>query len=1019
MAAHGNVSRSPRPASCGQQSGCAAKIFEAIRAAIAAAWPPGLRDEHARDTSHRFVLAGSPWEPHSDADTAAARRLVTAVVEAVLRVGFNVVACVHLQGGSGAGAQGAAAHEGAPHAVSSASASAPADRPSQSIPDTWIFQHALDPDLVPMPSFSRNDMQPLVCCAVDSADSLSLHAGPAELAESLASDLAAVWPQGVRLVAGSTPTIRFNGAPWRGIGEDSVHCRRLLLAVIASMARSGRRLVASAQISAVWSTPSLVFEASSDPPPRSSRSAARLCAVSLVETATLRLIPAHDATDDAADSSGDGPHTHAAARAVDAALAACGISASKSHFVGVPEWSLKAMDWTASGAPAAAARGLVLSLLEAMHAAGWRIVASCRVTSRADQCDTLVFGRSAKARKQTKKKLMTLIDRAVARQTNKRDTAAASDAEVTGHALHALVLSLSHGLESLRRQLHEQHAAGEALRADLAARTDANAALRNSNDALRTQNEELRRTFAALEAEESVQLECAAELQARVGSLETLAERLQVLVEPVSQPSPEPPAAPAHPAVVMLPMRFNAGATNLWDRLPDDVRTKIMDASDHLTKIVNGLLHPLEVKKMPKNLAVALWLDVIKTEWPGDLRKLPPPPSGYIEYDIRTRSMLMRLRELGVLNPNGLNYSALLHRWDDLAVWDNDSSKAMIAALSGRIDILSDLFDGPRPPEFSYDLFACSLAAAQFDTFVWLAKLKQRRYPNFDIPPYMFDKEIHALLRNPFRNAIVCETRIMVLLCPEFLGHTTFEKLGEASDLVTLKIAHKHFGGSHDFSKISYRTLETLEWAHSHGFIRDVVATTRDISRWARDVKVAQWARKHLGAVFDKTHLSSMSSPDNTSMILWMLAQLGNRVDDDIILTLISNVSVWPMNVLIARDPTLAARTVDAVAKFAKDFAELTKGYGIDFPRAEFLDWLYARHPSGFTHKTLNLALEAAIKKDYVDTVKFLLDKVTTVDWDLVAAWNKVENSKARKQTKKKLMTLIDRAVARRASSKK
>ncbi|KAL2914718.1 hypothetical protein HK105_205649 [Polyrhizophydium stewartii] len=203
---------------------------------------------------------------------------------------------------------------------------------------------------------------------------------------------------------------------------------------------------------------------------------------------------------------------------------------------------------------------------------------------------------------------------------NKRDTAAAGDAEVTGHALHALVLSLSHGLESLRRQLHEQHAAGEALRADLAARTDANAALRNSNDALRTQNEELRRTFAVLEAEESVQLECAAELQARVGSLETLAERLQALVEPVSQPSPKPPAAPAHPAIVMPPMRFNAGATNLWDRLPDDVRTKIMDASDHLTKIVNGLMHPLEVKKMPKNLAVALWLDVIKTEWPGDLR---------------------------------------------------------------------------------------------------------------------------------------------------------------------------------------------------------------------------------------------------------------------------------------------------------------------------------------------------------------------------------------------------------------
>ncbi|KAL2914995.1 hypothetical protein HK105_205539 [Polyrhizophydium stewartii] len=209
---------------------------------------------------------------------------------------------------------------------------------------------------------------------------------------------------------------------------------------------------------------------------------------------------------------------------------------------------------------------------------------------------------------------------------NKRDTTASGEAGVAGQALHALVLSLSHGLESLRRQLHEQHAAGEALRADLAAQTDANTALLGDADALssmladleaeaQAQREAIARMQAAVESHDAA----GAELQARVTSIEAQLQALRDSLASVSlaaqptaappaaePPVAEPPVAPARTAVVMPLMRLNADVASLWDRLPDDVRSKIIDLAGDLTKIANGLLHPLEIKMMPELRRIAI-----------------------------------------------------------------------------------------------------------------------------------------------------------------------------------------------------------------------------------------------------------------------------------------------------------------------------------------------------------------------------------------------------------------------------
>ncbi|KAL2914739.1 hypothetical protein HK105_205670 [Polyrhizophydium stewartii] len=629
-----------------------------------------------------------------------------------------------------------------------------------------------------------------------------------------------------------------------------------------------------------------------------------------------------------------------------------------------------------------------------------------------------------------KKKLRLLIDRYNKRDKTLPDPMVAAPAQ----ALHALVLSLSHGLESLRRQLHEQHAAGEALRADLAAQSDANTALLGDTDALRSmladleaeaqaQREAIARMRAAVESHDAA----GAELQARVTSIEAQLHALRDSLASVSlaarpdtaSVAAEPPAAAACAAIVMPPMRFNADAASLWDRLPDDLQSKIIDLAGDLTKLANGLLHPFEIKMMHESRRVAIWLEAMECDWQGDLRSLPNLPLGFFEHAIRTRSMLVRLLELEDAFISSLCTVAFRNHWEDALTPTQLFGHEYAAAVTGRIDILRNLIEAGKVIRFDANSIAHALAGGNLETFNWIVKNTRRKYPSFKIPAILLDPSIHELLSDPSSCFVVISARARALICSAS-DYTNDALLYQyAADHVALEILFRRFGSTIDFAalNIELHNVQILEWAHSRGLTRDKDKVAVSITQSAETAKVAQWACKHLGVVFEQEHLAFSCGNNNSAMTKWLLRQPGIIIDFHVIYKATGCFSLDCIDALIAHDPSVANKIVHAATTICKAAIEMIKHRGIGVTLQELFEWLHARHPSCFTPDALLPAIVFALENEMHEVVAFLLKNVTTVDWDLVEARQMVEESNASRKFKKKLRLLIDRCAARRAPS--
>ncbi|KAL2914732.1 hypothetical protein HK105_205663 [Polyrhizophydium stewartii] len=581
---------------------------------------------------------------------------------------------------------------------------------------------------------------------------------------------------------------------------------------------------------------------------------------------------------------------------------------------------------------------------------------------------------------------------------NKRDTTASGEAGVAGHALHALVLSLSHGLESLRRQLHEQHAAGEALRADLAAQTDANTALLGDADALRAENEELRSKSAAVDSRAHARREIVAELQERIGSLEAMVERLQALVEPVSPddcshaelhaadpPVANPPAAPARTTVVMPPMHFNVDATNLWDRLPNDLQAVIFWLSGDLTRMVNGLLPPLKIKTMRYYRGVDLWIDAMECDWQGDLRLLPKPAASHFEHAIRTCSMLERVQKLSPGSQDALIHTALMRGWD-YSTLRGDIPLECIAACAGRLDILQNIFESSLGAQPGLKVLAFALAAGQFIVFDWLVKLKERKYPLSSIPAHMFNPSIHRLLMSPPQAFVARSHRAGVLLDSEQRVREQLATHARLADPVVLEIAFLRFGAKLDFSAQPLRlhNIGMLKWARSHGLTRDKAKVAENIATSAKSAKTAQWARTHLGIEFKQDNLAHAAGKNNMPLVMWLLAQPGIRIDEQFVQCSVVNLSLDAISLQLAREPSLSGVVVVAAVEGEIRHAEhLEKLCNSKAPIREFFDWLGVCPSFVLAANSVAFGLMLAIKHAAGYTTAFLLERARQSNWDL------------------------------------
>ncbi|KAL2914187.1 hypothetical protein HK105_206280 [Polyrhizophydium stewartii] len=133
-------------------------------------------------------------------------------------------------------------------------------------------------------------------------------------------------------------------------------------------------------------------------------------------------------------------------------------------------------------------------------------------------------------------------------------------------------------------------------------------------------------------------------------------------------------------------------AASHWDRLPRELQDMAVDAAGVLTRWTAGRL-----RGPPDQLAesdrLALWADVVQTEWAGDLRQLPGcwlPPR--LLWGVRSRAMLERLQALGHAGlQRGLQHAAARCGWLDALAGMPPQALADLAVQADAAALLADL----------------------------------------------------------------------------------------------------------------------------------------------------------------------------------------------------------------------------------------------------------------------------------------------------------------------------------------
>nr|KAJ3405934.1 hypothetical protein HK105_003633 [Polyrhizophydium stewartii] len=222
--------------------------MSAVRDAIGEAWAAhgGIRAEstYAR-TAHQFRVAGEPWASNSDAEDTDGPKIVAAVVEAALRLGWRTYGCVDTTTTKSIWFQD---HE--PQAANRVGL------------DTWVFQAplgALEAAAgatdgaavhagIPVPPANAVSV---MCLAIRGSSLLRLAAGSiSELAPLIETVIAASWPRGSSRPksarAGRAVDFQLHSTPWYWAEAGALEGRLFVLRMLGVLAAMGWHIVAPA-----------------------------------------------------------------------------------------------------------------------------------------------------------------------------------------------------------------------------------------------------------------------------------------------------------------------------------------------------------------------------------------------------------------------------------------------------------------------------------------------------------------------------------------------------------------------------------------------------------------------------------------------------------------------------------------------------------------------------------------------------------------------------------------------------
>ncbi|KAL2915016.1 hypothetical protein HK105_205338 [Polyrhizophydium stewartii] len=132
--------------------------------------------------------------------------------------------------------------------------------------------------------------------------------------------------------------------------------------------------------------------------------------------------------------------------------------------------------------------------------------------------------------------------------------------------------------------------------------------------------------------------------------------------------------------------RFRPSATNEWDRMPTEMQDMILDRAGVLTLFINGRLLEPNIRQI-----AAMWADVFKLDWQGNIAALPIDTLGsHCEafWHIRTLSMHDRVKSLELRDlDEGLMQAAIRNKWLDAINYSNPFDVAWSAVRCGDVAI--------------------------------------------------------------------------------------------------------------------------------------------------------------------------------------------------------------------------------------------------------------------------------------------------------------------------------------------
>ena len=310
-----------------------------VRQIIQETWPKGIQKETFQlNGVHEFKLKGNPFcSASSSSEAIACRRMAERILHRLYRDGWKLQLSSNLT--------------------------------RKTDLTSWIFKK------VPVVEVSS---QPFLVVGLSGYDSLMILNAPMDLHQLFKDAIERSWPNGIQKWKYENEVLiaKLKGYPWCPNGEETVHSRVVIQAIISDLMPKQWNLYGNSNLKSDCNT--LFFEHSPSMVPGQPPSAQFL--ISLNSTDLLRVIGASE-------------NIVSAVRSTIQSVWLKGVQ-NESQYAGTWEFKLKGNPWWATGDEAVESRFLVMKLLETLLAYGWSPVSAIDSSRKDSDKSSLLFRQS-------------------------------------------------------------------------------------------------------------------------------------------------------------------------------------------------------------------------------------------------------------------------------------------------------------------------------------------------------------------------------------------------------------------------------------------------------------------------------------------------------------------------------------------------------------------------------------------------------------------------------------------------